>query len=457
MYIDYQSRQIKSSSNHEDSIELNENTNKHSIYVRVLKCSSILFLCLSTGLGYSVYQHYQKSLDWSTNRDSLKMANMPIDTLTDTGKQLKHKENFLVLYNKMYHHDGTISANQTQIKQLQAELKKIKRGKPIYQAKFNRINEKYIMTVKLDSVFANKEHTIIKKKMTPNKIRYILKTDLAPHLNSLHEKNSHDHFVSNQLKEIHQLYRDSNLILQITDRTLRISQINPKKKRIMFNDNVITATYNDIIAKYNKLHYKWRFLNSYLAMNSDIQNILSEQEDKINAYNDYMSDQKDKQNAYLDLEKQHKARQKAYEDKIREKEEERKEKLEQEKQAREARKESDENDSSSDNSYGKHDNSKSENSQSSNSNKTEARPHINNSSSSNATGHVAHSSQNNFANKASETPNNRKKQVPIKKSNSNKQASTNKADYNDTDDSDDNEESKPVTKHIEINGERSDE
>lgn len=347
MYIDYRDTDGGINDREYNSLPEENNEEPWSPYITTLKITSLLLLCTSLGLGYGVYHRYEKSLDWSTNRDSLKMANMPIDTLTDSGKQLKYKENFLVLYDKMYHSDGTITASDKQMKQLALQLSKIKRGKPIYQAKYNRINEKFVMTKKLDSIFADKKHTIIREDMSPNKIRQIMKSDLSPHLNSLHRKNSKDQFVKNQLREIHKLYADTELILQITDQTLQISQLNVKKHRIMFHDNVVESTYDNIVKKYNNLNYKWRYLDSYLAMSDEIQQVLSKQEDKISRYNDYVQDQKDKQNAYEDLRKMHLNRQEAYEAKIREKREEEEQKRREAEEAKEEQKRQAEMDSSS--------------------------------------------------------------------------------------------------------------
>ena len=72
----------------------------HNLLKHWLQLSAIgLVVFSSLNIGLTMY-HYHKSLNWTTNPDSLKMADMPVDMLNDSAKQAQYKTNFLVLYHK---------------------------------------------------------------------------------------------------------------------------------------------------------------------------------------------------------------------------------------------------------------------------------------------------------------------------------------------------------------------
>lgn len=302
----------------------NTSTNNHNRSKHWLKLSAIgLFVFSSLNIGLTVY-NYHKSLNWTTNRDSLKMANMPVDMLNDSGKQAQYKADFLVLYHKALSNDGNLTADANLIKQLKTALAKIKTAKPIYEAKYNQVETKYEIKASLDSLFTNKN--TLKSSSTPEQVRKVLK-HAAPSLNSIYQKNNHDIFVKKEIKRIHNLTSDANNINTITGQILQISVIH--KGTMKPNANITPDVYNKVYHRFSKLHYNWKCFDDFSKMQNQIQQVLSEQLTKINHYNDYVKDLHNKAQAYDDLAKKRLAHREANNKAI---EDERKRKLEAEKE-----------------------------------------------------------------------------------------------------------------------------
>ena len=302
----------------------NTSTDNHNRSKHWLKLSAIgLFVFSSLNIGLTVY-NYHKSLNWTTNQDSLKMANMPVDMLNDSGQQAQYKADFLVLYHKALSNDGNLTADANLIKQLKTALAKIKTAKPIYKAKYDRVETKYEIKASLDSLFTN-ENTL-KSSSTPEQVRKVLK-HVAPSLNSIYQKNNHDIFVKKEIKRIHNLTSDANNINTITGQILQISVIH--KGTMKPNANITPDVYNKVYHHFNKLHYNWKCFDDFSKMQNQIQQVLSEQLTKINHYNDYVKDLHNKAQAYDDLAKKRLAHREANNKAI---EDERKRKLEAEKE-----------------------------------------------------------------------------------------------------------------------------
>lgn len=335
MYIDYNKNVTPRTShidygNDEDEDFEYDETNR---FGKIIRWTSIGFLCVGLLNGGLVYHNYRKSLNWSTNRDSLKMADMPVDMLNDSGEQTKYKENFLVLCNKAIGKNGELIANHDDMVKLQYALSKIKTAKPIYQHKYDKIAEKYHIRAKLRSLF--KEKGQLKESSTPNKVRAILK-EVDPDLNSIYQSNNHDAFAIQEVKTVHKLVNDINTITYVSAQMNNVAQI--KHKRIMFIDNMVPSSYERVHHPLDKLNYKWHYLDHFDDMQDDIERVLSEQLTKINAYNDYEKDQRDKQNAYNDLAKKREAHKQANIDAIKKEQEEKEEKEKEEQEAEEEKK-----------------------------------------------------------------------------------------------------------------------
>lgn len=302
----------------------NTSTDNHNRSKHWLKLSAIgLFVFSSLNIGLTVY-NYHKSLNWTTNQDSLKMANMPVDMLNDSGKQAQYKADFLVLYHKALSNDGNLTADANLIKQLKTALAKIKTAKPIYEAKYDQVETKYEIKASLDSLFTNKN--TLKSSSTPEQVRKVLK-HAAPSLNSIYQKNNHDIFVKKEIKRIHNLTSDANNINTITGQILQISVIH--KGTMKPNANITPDVYNKVYHRFSKLHYNWKCFDDFSKMQNQIQQVLSEQLTKINHYNDYVKDLHNKAQAYDDLAKKRLAHREANNKAI---EDERKRKLEAEKE-----------------------------------------------------------------------------------------------------------------------------
>lgn len=295
-----------------------------------LKLSEIgLFVFSSLNISLIMY-NYHKSLNWTTNRDSLKMADMPVDMLNDSGKQAQYKADFLVLYHKALSNNGNLTADANLIKQLKMALAKIQTAKPIYQAKYDQVETKYEIKTSIDSLFANKN--TLKSSSTPEQVRKVLK-HAAPNLNSIYQKHNHDIFVKKEIKIIHNLTSDANNINAITGQMLQIFIIH--KGTMTPNANITPDVYNKVYHRFSKLYYNWKCFDDFGKMQNQIQQVLSEQLTKINHYNDYVKDLHNKAQAYDDLAKKRLAHREANNNAI---EDERRKKLEAEQRKVEQRK-----------------------------------------------------------------------------------------------------------------------
>lgn len=312
----------------------NTSPDNHHRLKHWLKLSEIgLFVFSSLNIGLIMY-NYHKSLNWTTNRDSLKMADMPVDMLNDSDKQAQYKADFLVLYHKALSNNGNLTADANLMKQLKMTLAKIKTAKPIYQAKYDQVETKYEIKTSIDSLFANKN--TLKSSSTPEQVRKVLK-HAAPNLNSIYQKHNHDIFVKKEIKRIHKLTSDANNINAITGQMLQISIIH--KGTMTPNANITPDMYNKVYHRFSKLYYNWKCFDDLGKMQNQIQQVLSEQLTKINHYNDYVKDLHNKAQAYDDLAKKRLAHREANNNAI---EDERRKKLEAEQrkvEQREAEKE----------------------------------------------------------------------------------------------------------------------
>lgn len=290
--------------------------------------------------GGLIAKDYYDSLNWKTSRDSLKMAEMPVDTLNDTGSQATYKENFLVLYKQALKPNGELTANKALMTKLTKALSLIKTAKPIYQAKYDKVKTKYDIKTSLDNLIKSNK-TITKK---PEQVRNVL-AKIAPEINAIYQNNNKDKFVQDEIQRIHNLSDDVNTISSITSQLLTLSTV--KHHVMIMNDNTIPETYNKVYDKFKTLHYTWTKFKNFEHLQDQIQNILTQQLIVINHYNDYINDLKDKQNAYADLDKKRNAHKQANADAIREKQEEadrkaKAEREEKEREAEEAKREADE-------------------------------------------------------------------------------------------------------------------
>lgn len=293
-----------------------------------LQLSAIgLVVFSSVNIGLTMY-HYHKSLNWTTNRDSLKMANMPVDMLNDSDQQAQYKTDFLIFYHKALSNNGNLTADAHLIKQLKMTLAKIKTAKPSYQAKYDQVETKYEIKTSIDSLFTNKN--TLASSSTPDQVRTVLK-HVAPSLNSIYQKNNHDIFVKKEIQIIHNLTSDANQINSITGQILQISIIH--KGTLTPNSNITPDVYNKVYHRFSKLHYNWKCFNDFGKIQNQIQQVLSEQLTEINHYNDYVKDLHNKAQAYDDLAKKRLAHREANNQAI---EAERRKKFEAEK-AREAK------------------------------------------------------------------------------------------------------------------------
>lgn len=318
----------------------NTSPDNHNRLKHWLKLSEIgLFIFSSLNIGLTMY-NYHKSLNWTTNRDSLKMADMPVDMLNDSVKQAQYKADFLVLYHKALSNNGNLTADDNLIKQLKMALAKIKTAKPNYKAKYDQVETKYKIKTSLDSLFANKN--TLKSSSTPEQVRKVLK-HVAPNLNSIYQKNNHDIFVKKEIKRIHNLTSDANNINAITGQILQISSIH--KGTMKPNANITPDMYNKVYYRFSKLHYNWKCFDDFRKMQNQIQQVLSEQLTKINYYNDYVKDLHNKAQAYDDLAKKRLAHREANNKAI---EDERQQKLEAEQRKAEKEREAEQREAEKD-------------------------------------------------------------------------------------------------------------
>lgn len=376
----------------------NTSPDNHNRLKHWLKLSEIgLFIFSSLNIGLTMY-NYHKSLNWTTNRDSLKMADMPVDMLNDSVKQAQYKADFLVLYHKALSNNGNLTADDNLIKQLKMALAKIKTAKPNYKAKYDQVETKYKIKTSLDSLFANKN--TLKSSSTPEQVRKVLK-HVAPNLNSIYQKNNHDIFVKKEIKRIHNLTSDANNINAITGQILQISSIH--KGTMKPNANITPDMYNKVYYRFSKLHYNWKCFDDFRKMQNQIQQVLSEQLTKINYYNDYVKDLHNKAQAYDDLAKKRlahrEANNKAIEDKRQQKLEAEQRKAEKEREAEQREAEKDHTDEHQSNNQSNSSSTyHSDNSTSSNYN-THTNTHSNSSSTSQS--QTSHNTNNTNQNQAS--------------------------------------------------------
>lgn len=280
---------------------------KESPFSKTIKLTTLglsLFTLVNGGL---IFHNYYKSLNWSTNRDSLKMADMPIDTLNDSTKQVKNKEEFLVLAQKAMTPDGQIHLNQKSQLQLLNALNKIKTAKPLYQAKYDKIMDKYRIRQKLNALYKNK-HTL-KESSTPTKVENTLDS-IAPKLNEIYQKNNKDKFVQDQLKRVHLLVNDTNKIINITNQLNNVVYIS--HGTLQPHADLTPTKYEKILNQFNKLHYKWLCLKHYYKLQEQIDELLNKQQDKLNIYHTYENDLHDRDKAYKDWENKRKQRKHDY-------------------------------------------------------------------------------------------------------------------------------------------------
>lgn len=370
----------------------NEPTIKHKSLAKRLEHWSlaVLFAAGVINAGIVTY-NYHNSLDWSTNRDSLKMADVPVDMLNDSPSQTKAKGNFLVLYQKALASNGALTANKAQLIQLKQALSKIKTAKPVYQKKYNKVAVRYHIQAELDSLFQDK--TTLKKSATPTKVRAVLR-DIGPDLNDIYQANNHDAFVKQELPRVHKLVHDSNQIATYSNKLATVAKL--KHGTFYPVASLTPGTYQKIYHKLTKLNYKWTCFDNFAKMQEEINNDLNDQLAKINHYNDYLKDLRDKEQAYEDLAKKREAHKEANAQAI---EEKRKEKLEKQRAQQEAKESSESN---SDNAK-RSDDTKSSDSDSSKSNTTTKHSDSSSNNSSSSTGSTSSNSNSNSGNTNSNT------------------------------------------------------
>lgn len=328
MTLYLQPRHVSRDHHRQEHIEYSEKASKTinhiSPFNQILKYTTIGLLAFGTINGALSYYSYRKSLNWSTNRDSLKMADMPVDTLTDTGKQAEYKQRFVLLANTAVDKDGNLHANAKDMQNLRNALAKIKTARPIYKAKYQRVEQKYRIRKKVGSLFS--KHNTLKETSTPYKVYQTL-ADVAPDLNNIYNRNHHDGFVEHELIVIQNLVHDTRIWADF---------LNELNKNMTLKKGVITpyasltpSRYAKFYDKLQRLHYHWNCLDHFETLQDAINNVLQEQNNKIMAYNDWQNDLKAKADAYKNLAKMRRKHRKHYYDekarKAREKEKERRE------------------------------------------------------------------------------------------------------------------------------------
>lgn len=296
--------------------------------------------------------NYHRSLDWSKNKNSLKMAEMSPDMLQDSPKQIAIKEDFLKLANAMMKPDGSIAVTNSKLVALKNDLDQIKTAKPQYQSQYQKIADKYAIELALKSLFNG-------NKVVTADLDHVHKTltVIGPTLNGIHQKNPHDRFVSEQMTIIHHLNHDLKLIKVVASNTANLVVI--KQKTATFKPDIIYADYQKAIDPQDNLVYQWKVLQPFLKLEPEIKEVLNKQEHKIDLYNSYKEDMHKKEQAYEDLRKARLAhadnnaqvveqiRQQKLE-KEREKQEEAEAKRKAEQEQKQAEKDNKSNDSSSD-------------------------------------------------------------------------------------------------------------
>lgn len=262
-------------------------TSKHLLFL-LLIISSALLLTVT-------YLNYRRSLDWSKNKNGLKMAEMSPDMLQDSPKQIQIKEAFLRKANHMMAKDGSLHAKKGDLLILNEYLAQIKTAKPQYQKQYDQIAAKYQIKSALASLFTKKKVTADLKTTT----QVLLK--IGPALNDLHQKNAHDQFVTQQMSIIHALNHDLRLINLVAANTNNLLTL--KKQVGTFQATVIPTDLQKAVKPENKLFYSWQVLEQFDNLQDKMQAILLKQERKISLYHAYQQDLHDRAKAYDDLRK----------------------------------------------------------------------------------------------------------------------------------------------------------
>lgn len=328
-------------------------TTKWQRFYKISKKIVFSLLAILTVLFSSlILINYHKSLDWSKNKNSLKMAEMSPDMLQDSPKQIAIKEDFLKLANEMMKPDGSIAVTNGKLMSLKSDLDQIKTAKPQYQSQYQKIADKYAIELALKSLFKG-------DKVVTADLDHVHKTliTIGPTLNGIHQKSPHDRFVSQQMVIIHRLNHDLRLIKTVASNTANLVVI--KKKTATFKPDIIYADYQKAVSPQDNLVYQWRILQPFLKLEPEIKEVLSKQEHKIDLYNSYKADMHQKEQAYEDLRKARiaheennaQAVEQIRQEKIakeREKQEEAEAKRKAEKEQKEAEKDKNSDDSSSD-------------------------------------------------------------------------------------------------------------
>ena len=301
----------------------NSKKKKQSPLTKTIKLTTLGLSIFSVTNGLLIYNNYHKSLNWSTNRDSLKMASMPIDTLNDSGEEVKHKEDFLVLAQKAMTPDGQIHLDTKSQKALLKSLNKIKTAKPLYKSKYDKIMDKYRIRQKLDSLYKNKN--TLKKDSTPLKVQDTL-DNIAPKLNEIYQKNNKDAFVASQLIRIHLLVQDINKIINISNQINQVVYVN--HGTLQPHADLIPGKYERLVHQFMKLHYKWLYLDHYYSFDKELNELLVKQQDKLNKYKTYQDDLHARDKAYKDWEDKRKQKEEEERQAQQQREEEAKEQAE---------------------------------------------------------------------------------------------------------------------------------
>ena len=262
-------------------------TSKHLLFLLLIISSAILLTV--------TYLNYRRSLDWSKNKNGLKMAEMSPDMLQDSPKQIQIKEAFLRKASQMMAKDGSLHAKKGDLLILNEYLAQIKTAKPQYQKQYDQIAAKYQIKSALASLFTKKKVTADLKTVT----QVLLK--IGPALNDLHQKNAHDQFVAQQMSIIHALNHDLRLINLVAANTNNLLTL--KKQVGTFQATVIPTDLQKAVKPENKLIYSWQVLEQFDNLQDKMQAILLKQEQKISLYHAYQQDLRDRAKAYDDLRK----------------------------------------------------------------------------------------------------------------------------------------------------------
>lgn len=262
-------------------------TSKHLLFL-LLIISSVLLLTVT-------YLNYRRSLDWSKNKNGLKMAEMSPDMLQDSPKQIHIKEAFLRKAGQMMAKDGSLHAKKGDLLILSEYLAQIKTAKPQYQKQYDQIAAKYQIKSALASLFTKKKVTADLKTVT----QVLLK--IGPALNDMHQKNSRDQFVAQQMSIIHALNHDLRSINLVAVNTNDLLTL--KNQVGTFKATVIPTDLQKAVKPENKLIYSWQVLAKFNNLQDEMQAVLIKQERKISLYHAYQQDLRDRDKAYDDLRK----------------------------------------------------------------------------------------------------------------------------------------------------------